>query len=70
VLRKMRAALPDAIIVVGRWAPAELVDEDRQSLIDAGATQVAATLLETRDQLCRLAAEMRQRGTPSATDAA
>jgi predicted PurR-regulated permease PerM len=70
VLRKLRAALPDAIIVVGRWAPAELVDEDRQSLIDAGATQVAATLLETRDQLCRLAAEMRQRGTPSATDAA
>jgi predicted PurR-regulated permease PerM len=70
VLRRLRAALPDAVIVVGRWAPAELVDEDRQSLIEAGATQVAATLVETRDQLCRLATETRQHGAPSATDAA
>jgi hypothetical protein len=43
-------------ILVGRWATAELADEDRTSLIDAGAHHVAATLLETRDQLLILAA--------------
>jgi len=43
-------------ILVGRWAPAELADEDRSSLIDAGAHHVAATLLETREQLLILAA--------------
>jgi len=43
-------------ILVGRWAPAELADEDRTSLIDAGAHHVATTLLETREQLLMLAA--------------
>jgi hypothetical protein len=55
VLRKLRAALPEAIILVGRWAPPELADEDRRTLIEAGATHVANTLLETRDQLLRIA---------------
>ena len=49
VVRKLRAALPDVTILVGRWAPPELVDEDRSILVDAGATHIATTLIETRD---------------------
>lgn len=61
VVRKLRAGLPDIKILVGRWAPPELVDEDRSMLVEAGATHVASTLLETRDQLRALAAHERQR---------
>jgi predicted PurR-regulated permease PerM len=68
VLRKLRTALPDVTILVGRWSPPALNDEERQSLVDAGATHVATTVLETRDQLLRLAG--RPRGTASAPDAA
>jgi hypothetical protein len=56
LVQKLRATVPEVKILVGRWAPAELADEDRTSLIDAGAHHVAATLLETRDQLLILAA--------------
>ena len=61
LVRRLRAALPDAIILVGRWAPPELTEDDRPLLIDAGANSVASTLLETRDQLRQLAATERQR---------
>lgn len=61
LVRKLRAALPDVKILVGRWAPSELADEDRSILIDAGATHVATTLIETRDQLRTLAVYERQR---------
>jgi predicted PurR-regulated permease PerM len=66
VLRKLRAELPDATILVGRWAPGPLSDDDRRGLVDAGATHVAATLLETRDQLCRLVTHERHRTTSDA----
>jgi hypothetical protein len=66
VLRKLRAELPDATILVGRWAPGPLADDDRGGLVEAGATHVSATLLETRDQLCRLVAHERHRTTPDA----
>ena len=56
LVRKLRATVPEVKILVGRWAPAELADEDRTSLIDAGAHHVATTLLETREQLLILAA--------------
>ena len=56
LVRKLRATVPEVKILVGRWAPAELADEDRTSLIDAGAHHVATTLLETREQLLMLAA--------------
>jgi hypothetical protein len=65
VLRKLRAELPEVTIIVGRWAPPLLPDEERQSLINAGATHVAATLLETRDQLCRLVSHERHRTSNS-----
>jgi hypothetical protein len=59
LVRKLRAALPDVTILVGRWAAAEL----------AGANHVATTLLETRDQLRLLAAHERQRLTSTSAAA-
>jgi predicted PurR-regulated permease PerM len=61
LVRKLRAAAPDVIIVVGRWAPAALADDDRPMLIEAGANHVASTLLETCNQLRTLAAHERHR---------
>jgi hypothetical protein len=61
VVRKLRAALPDVQILVGRWAPPQLADEDRSTLVDAGASHVATTLIESRDQLRTLAVHERQR---------
>jgi predicted PurR-regulated permease PerM len=54
-IKKLRAALPDLTIVVGRWAPPALVDEQPELLSDAGANHVETTLLATRDRLCELA---------------
>lgn len=54
LVRKLRAALPDVLIVVGRWAPPELADDSLQALLDAGASAVARTLVETREQILRL----------------
>src|SRR5689334_896613 len=68
VVRKLRAALPDVRILLGRWAPPELADEDRSALVDAGATHVATTLIETRDQLRTLAVHERQRSGSVAPD--
>lgn len=62
LVRKLRSVLPDVTVLVGRWAPATLADEDRTVLLEAGATHVATTLVETRDQLRTLAAHERQRG--------
>ncbi|HEX5473507.1 MAG TPA: AI-2E family transporter [Vicinamibacterales bacterium] len=55
LVRKLRAALPDMRIVVGRWAPAELADETLQPLTDAGASHVASTLMDTRAYLAEAA---------------
>jgi hypothetical protein len=55
LVRRLRAAFPELRIVVGRWAPPTLADETMQPLVEAGATHVAATLLETRKQLAELA---------------
>jgi predicted PurR-regulated permease PerM len=51
LVKKLRAALPDVDVVVGRWAPPSLADDQPQALLDAGARHVGATLLETRDAL-------------------
>ncbi len=53
--KRLRAAMPDVRIVVGRWAPASLADDTTQPLRDAGATIVTSTLLETRVYLGGLA---------------
>ena len=68
IVRKLRSALPEATILVGRWSSGPLAEEERRLLMDAGATHVGATMVETRDQLSRLAGQERQRST--APDAA
>jgi predicted PurR-regulated permease PerM len=54
VVKRIRAALPDLRIIVGRWAPTGLDDDRSDELTADGATHVAATLLETRDYLAGL----------------
>ena len=66
LVRRLHAAFPELSIVVGRWAPPALADDTMQPLVDAGATHVAATLLDTRHQL----AELANRGTKPAPDQA
>ena len=55
LVKRLRAALPEVRILVGRWAPPPLADESTQALRDAGATLVASTLAETRAYLGGLA---------------
>jgi predicted PurR-regulated permease PerM len=54
LVRKLRAALPDVRIAVGRWAPPAMADESVQALRDAGANHVASLLVESRDYLVGL----------------
>ncbi|AMY09071.1 Transport of quorum-sensing signal protein [Luteitalea pratensis] len=56
LVKKFRSALPDLPIVVGRWAPPDLADLDLGPLLEAGATRVASTLVETRRHVTELAA--------------
>jgi len=51
LVKRLRAALPEVRILVGRWAPPALADESTQVLREAGATHVGATLVETREYL-------------------
>lgn len=69
LIRRLRAAFPDLRIVVGRWAPPALADETLQPLADAGATHMAATLLDTRKQLIELS-QAGARPAPGAANAA
>src|SRR5262249_49396341 len=55
LVKKLRAALPELAIVVGRWGPAGLRDESSQSLVEAGADAVTTTLIETRERLLEIA---------------
>ena len=54
LVKRLRAALPELRILVGRWGPSALADESTQVLRDSGATLVASTLLETRTYLAGL----------------
>ena len=49
----LRARLPELTIVVGHWGWHEKVHDDREALLADGATHVAATLIETRDQIAQ-----------------
>jgi hypothetical protein len=51
LLKRLRAGLPTARIVVGRWGLKGNVEENRDQLLEAGADQVETTLLETRTHL-------------------
>jgi len=54
LVKRLRAALPDVRILVGRWGPPALADESAQALRATGANLVASTLLETRTYLAGL----------------
>jgi len=54
LVKRLRAALPELRILVGRWAPSALADESTQVLREAGANHVASTLAETRTQMGEL----------------
>jgi hypothetical protein len=51
LVRRLRSALPELRIAVGRWGPAALADESPQALLDAGANHVASLLAESRNYL-------------------
>lgn len=48
-VKRLRAALPDVTIIVGRWAPPDFADEDDARLREVGADAVHTRLCETRD---------------------
>ena len=54
LVKRLRAALPEVRILVGRWGPPALADDSTQVLRDTGANLVASTLLETRAYLAGL----------------
>jgi hypothetical protein len=54
LVKRLRAALPEVRILVGRWGPPALADESTQVLRETGANVVASTLLETRTYLAGL----------------
>jgi len=62
LVKKLRAALPDVRISVGRWSHASMADESGQPLIAAGASHVSATLVETRKYVAEAEAHT---GSPS-----
>jgi hypothetical protein len=49
--KRLRARLPVAKIVVGRWGLKTSVEQNEEQLREAGADQVETTLLETRNHL-------------------
>jgi predicted PurR-regulated permease PerM len=66
LVKRLHAAMPEVRIVVGRWAPAALADENSQALRDAGASFVASSLSETRSYLGGLL-EIPRLSAPAAT---
>lgn len=52
LVKRLRAALPEVKVVVGRWSPTTLADENDEALRAAGATVVTNTLLEARRTVC------------------
>jgi hypothetical protein len=66
LVKRLRAALPDVRIIVGRWAHATLADDVAQPLLDAGASYVARSLAETRKYLAEAEAETTPADMPDA----
>jgi predicted PurR-regulated permease PerM len=68
LVRRLRSALPEVRIAVGRWAPLALADERSQPLLDAGADHVATLLVESRRYLDGLL-ELPRGSVPDTADA-
>ncbi len=49
--KRLRARLPNAKIVVGRWGLTDGVEQNQEQLLEAGADKVETTLLETQTNL-------------------
>ena len=69
LVRRLRSALPELRIAVGRWGPPALAAESSQTLLDAGANHVASLLIESRKYLGGLLEVPRLPG-PDTPDAA
>jgi predicted PurR-regulated permease PerM len=54
LVKRLRAAVPNVKIVVGRWAPPSLADGQTESILVAGAAYVSTSLLQSREQLHQL----------------
>jgi predicted PurR-regulated permease PerM len=54
LVKRLRAALPELRIAVGRWGPRALADESPQPLLHAGANHVGSGLVESRNYLSGL----------------
>ena len=67
ILKRLRARYPDLPIVAACWDAASRVDEACAMLLDAGATEVASTVDETRAQVLQY---RRVRAEPAPTRAA
>jgi len=52
--KRIRAAVPEVRVLVGRWGPPGFTDEAQELLLRSDAHQVAVTLQETREELARL----------------
>jgi predicted PurR-regulated permease PerM len=68
LVRRLRSALPELRIAVGRWGPPALADESSQTLLNAGANHVASLLIESRDYV-RSLLEMPSLPIPDTADA-
>lgn len=66
VVQRLRAAVPDATIVVCRWAAPKLADDDPAALVRAGANHVSGSLADTRNYLLGLASAPLQPELPPA----
>jgi predicted PurR-regulated permease PerM len=55
-ISRLRQHAPHVKVLVGRWAPAGFASDLRTMLLEAGATDVATSLVGTRSQLLNLAA--------------
>jgi hypothetical protein len=55
LVKRLRAALPELRIVVGRWSHPSLAGDALQPLTDAGASHVSNSLLDTRKYLAEAA---------------
>ncbi|MGE5602319.1 MAG: AI-2E family transporter [Nitrososphaerales archaeon] len=69
LVKRLRSSLPELRIAVGRWGPAALQDDSSQPLLDAGASHVASSLIETRNYLGGLL-EIPRVPVPGTTDSA
>jgi hypothetical protein len=58
IIKRLRQAAPHVTVLVGRWGPPSISDEPSEALIEAGASHVAQTLVQTRNHVRELAAQI------------